>query len=77
MVVEGQILEVRKKLALRIRVLRKKRGWTQQDLADRADIAMRHIQRLESKRPSAIELDSIVKLSRAFKISISDFLSLD
>ena len=66
--IQTEFLEARRKLARRIRELRKARKWTQQELADAADMAMRHIQRLESKKPSAIELDSIVKLAKAFSI---------
>ena len=68
------LLEARRKLAKRIRELRKKRGWTQQELADKADLAMRHIQRLESGKPPAIELDSMVKLAKAFQITLSTLL---
>ena len=68
-------LEARKKLAKRIRQLRKAKGWTQQELADAADLAMRHIQRLESHKPPAIELDTIVKISATFKISPSELLN--
>ena len=68
-------LEARKKLAKRIRELRKKQDWTQQELADAADLAMRHIQRLESHKPPAIELDTIVKISKAFKITPSGLLN--
>ena len=73
-VIDAEIMEARKKLAERIRDLRKKKGWTQQELADHADVTMRHIQRLESKKPSAIELDTIVRISAAFKITSSEFL---
>ena len=68
------LLEARRKLAKRIRELRKKRGWTQQELADKADLVMRHIQRLESGKPPAIELDSMVKLAKAFQITLSTLL---
>lgn len=74
MAVDNAALEARRKLAKRIRELRKKRKWTQQKLADASDMAMRHIQRLESKKPSAIELDSIVKLSSALKMTPSELL---
>ncbi|GEM_PF-1097469 len=72
--IEAKFLEARKKLARRIRELRKKQEWTQQELAEQADLATRHIQRLESKRPPSIELDSIVKISAAFKITPSELL---
>ena len=70
-----ELIEARKKLARRIRELRKKRKWTQQELADESGLAMRQIQRLERVgKPPAIELDSIVKLSRAFRLTPSELL---
>lgn len=66
---EKEILEARRKFANRLRQLRKKKGWTQKELADKALIHVRHIQRLESNKPSAVELDSIVKLAKAFGIT--------
>ncbi|MBI4432944.1 MAG: helix-turn-helix transcriptional regulator [Candidatus Omnitrophica bacterium] len=71
-----EILEARKDFAKRLRELRKKKKWTQMELANRAKIHVRHIQRLESLiKTSAIELDSIIKLAKAFKITPSDLLS--
>ena len=72
---ENDIVEARKKLARRIRQLRKEKGWTQQKLADEADITMRHVQRLEStNKTPAIEIDSIIRISKAFNISASSLL---
>ncbi len=62
-------MEARRKFGKRLRELRKKNKWTQQELANEADIHVRHIQRLESDKPSAVELDSIVKLAKAFNIT--------
>jgi transcriptional regulator with XRE-family HTH domain len=42
--------DIRQKLAKRLKQLREKRGFTQEDLADKADIAYKHIQRLEGKK---------------------------
>ena len=72
---EKNIPEGRKKFAARLRELRKKKKWTQKELADRAKINVRHIQRLEGLKPSAVELDSIIKIARAFKITSSNLLS--
>jgi transcriptional regulator with XRE-family HTH domain len=72
---ESEIIEARRRLARRIRQLRKKRKWTQQELAERADLNIRHIQRLEStKKTPAIEIDSIVKLSKALSFHPSQLL---
>ena len=51
-----------------------KKGWTQEELAEYADIAVRHVQRLESKNPSPVTIDTIEKLAKAFKINCSKLL---
>ncbi len=67
--------QARKALARRIRLLRRRNRWTQADLAWESRLGVRHIQRLERvEKPPAIELDSIVKLSKAFKITLSELM---
>lgn len=73
---DREILEARKNFAKKLRQLRKGNKWTQQELADGAKIHVRHIQRLESLvKPPAIELDSIIRLAKAFKIKPADLLA--
>jgi len=67
---------IRLKFGKRLRNLRDKRRWTQEELAYRADIAYKHIQRLESKRPSPVKIDTIEKLAKAFRITPSKLLDL-
>ncbi len=72
---DDMILGARRKLARRLKMLRKRKGWTQQKMAERADIDIRHVQRLEStKKTPAIEIDTIVKISSAFNISPSKLI---
>jgi transcriptional regulator with XRE-family HTH domain len=66
--------ELRKKLGQRIRELRKKHGYTQEDLADISGLNYKHIQSLESKDPHNPQLDTLEKLAKAFKISVSQLL---
>lgn len=67
--------EMRLQFAKRLRALRKKKGWSQEELADRADMSWRQIQRLERlKNPPAVKIDAIYKLSKAFKIKTSKLL---
>lgn len=68
--------EIRHKFGKRLRQLRKARKWTQEDLSGHADIAYKHVQRLEGKKPSPVKIDTIEKLAKAFKISISKLLQL-
>jgi len=69
--------DVSLKLAKRIRKLRKEHNYTQQGLAELAEIDSKHIQLLEGKRPPASRLDTIEKLAKAFKMSPSEFLDFD
>lgn len=67
--------EIRLKFAAHLRRLRRKAGWTQEELAERADLAYRHIQRLESlKKPPPAKIDTLDKLAKAFKIPPSKLL---
>jgi len=60
---------IRIQFAHRLRALRKRAGWTQEELAERADLAYRHVQRLESlKNPPPAKIDTLGKLAKAFKI---------
>jgi len=65
---------IRLKLAKRLKQLRKKYSLTQEALSDKADLAYKHIQRLESKKPNAVKIDTLEKLAGAFGISISKLL---
>lgn len=47
---------------------------SQQKLAELADLDYKHIQRLESKNPTDVKLETIEKLAKAFKISCSKLL---
>lgn len=67
--------DIRIKFARRLRELRLRRKWTQEKLAEYADLAYRHVQRLEStKNPPPAKIDTIEKLAKAFKISPAKLL---
>jgi len=66
---------VRIKFAKRLRELRLKKEWTQEQLAEFADLAYRHVQRLEStKNPPPAKIDTLEKLAKAFRIKLSKLL---
>ena len=68
--------DIRVKFAKKLRELRLKRKWTQEELAEYADLAYRHVQRLESvKNPPPAKIDTIEKFAQAFKISPAKLLS--
>ena len=51
-----------------------KHGLSQQKLAELADIDYKHLQRLESKKPTDAKLETVEKLAKAFKITPSKLL---
>jgi len=57
-----------------LREHRKRRGLTQEKLAELADLSVEHIQRLEGKSPSGIRLETIVRLSKALRTTPSKLL---
>ena len=65
---------IRKKLAKRLRQLRKKYEYTQERLAELSGVDYKHIQLLESDRPSAVKIDTIEKLAKAFQMTPSKLL---
>ena len=65
---------IRQRFADRLRQLRNRKGWTQEELAEYADMAVRQIQYLESKNPSPAKIDTIEKLAKAFGLSCSKLL---
>lgn len=66
--------DIKIRLSNRLCYLRKKFGYSQQELAEFADIEYKHIQRLESKKPCDVKISTLEKLARAFKMPISKLL---
>ncbi|MBU1061884.1 MAG: helix-turn-helix domain-containing protein [Candidatus Omnitrophica bacterium] len=66
--------DIKASYSKRLRNLRKKYGYTQQKLAELAEVEYKHIQRLESKRPCDIKLSTMEKIAKAFDISLSELL---
>jgi transcriptional regulator with XRE-family HTH domain len=61
------------RLGRRIRLLRSKRGWTQQQFADMTGIGRVHVSELENgKREAGLRM--LEKLAGTFEIGVSDLL---
>ena len=77
-IIDERIAFMDKMLAIRfsrlLKVTRKKKKFTQERLAELADLSVIHIQRLEGRSPSGVTLETLIKLSKAFKISLPVFL---
>lgn len=66
--------KIRLELARQLRKLRMKYHLTQEEVAERSGLDTRYYQRLESRNPNAVKIDTIEKLAKAFKISCSKLL---
>ncbi|MCB9772629.1 MAG: helix-turn-helix transcriptional regulator [Candidatus Omnitrophica bacterium] len=66
--------DIRIKLAKRLRKLREENKLTQEQLAEASGVDYKHIQLLESKDPSAAKIDTLEKIAKAFKLSVSSLL---
>lgn len=61
----------RKAFGKRIRELRKKKGYSQEELADRADLHRTYIGSIERGEQN-VSLDNIAKIARALSTRIAD-----
>ena len=61
-------LNIRLKLGMRIKKLRKKYGYTQEKLSEVANIDYKYIQKIEGKNPPALKIDTIERLAKALKV---------
>lgn len=62
--------EVGRRFAQHLRRLRKKRNLTQEQLAELADISVKHVQRLESDAPCGVRLVTLHSLAKALEVSL-------
>lgn len=65
---------VRLELGRKIRYYRNKRGYTQERLAELANIDYKYLQRIEGKNPPALKIDTIEKLAKALKATPAELL---
>jgi transcriptional regulator with XRE-family HTH domain len=65
---------IRLEFAKQLRRLRRKRNLTQEEAAERAELDSRYYQRLESKKPNAVKIDTLEKLAKALKVRPSKLL---
>lgn len=65
---------IRLRLAETLKKLRKRRGLTQEKLAELTGIDYKYIQRLEGKNPPAIKIDTVQRIANAFKVEPSKLL---
>lgn len=68
--VRARLQDYRRHLGVRVKELRKERGWSQEDLADRAGMSQSHVCRLETGQ-HVPEHKTIEKLALAFGVPVS------
>lgn len=66
--------KIRLQFARRLKQERNKAKLTQEDVAELIGVSVRYYQMLESQKPTAIKIDTIEKLAKAFKIHPSQLL---
>jgi transcriptional regulator with XRE-family HTH domain len=63
------------RLGKRIRELRKKKGLSQEKLAVKAGITLRHFARLESSSPPAVAFDTLDAIARALDVPLPSLVT--
>lgn len=64
--------DIRLRLAKRLRALREKHRFTQDQLSRKAGISTKYLQNLEGKRPKKATIVTLEKLAKGFGISVSE-----
>ena len=66
-------MEIEGKLAERVRELRRERGWSQEELADRAGLHRTFISQIE-RAVKRTTIRSVSKLAKAFDVKMGELL---
>ncbi|WP_242362578.1 helix-turn-helix domain-containing protein [Limosilactobacillus antri] len=61
-------------IGAKIKQLRKDRGITQEELAERSSLSVNYISRIENKNDLNISISVLIKIADAFNISIADLV---
>lgn len=62
------------KLAQKIREVRIKRGYTQEELAELVKTSYKYIQRIEGKTPPDLRVSSVERIAKALNVKVSKLL---
>jgi transcriptional regulator with XRE-family HTH domain len=65
---------IRLQFAQRLKEERRKAKLTQEEVAEIIEVSTRYYQMLESKKPTAVKIDTIEKIAKAFKIKPAKLL---
>jgi DNA-binding Xre family transcriptional regulator len=67
-------MKIRLMLGKAVRGYRIKKKMTQLELAEKAGIQYKYLQRIEGKGPPAVRIDTIEKISKALRVEPRDLL---
>lgn len=67
-------MDINIKFSKTLKLIRKSKGMTQEQLAERSGIDYKYLQKLESKNPSSPTLQVLEKLALGLGISLYDFI---
>lgn len=68
-------MDINYKFSKALKSIRKSKGLTQEQLAERSDIDYKYLQKLESSNPSSPTLSVLEKLSRGLGITLTELIS--
>lgn len=63
-------------LSSNLRRLRKERGWTQEQLAERAGLTYRHFQQIEGVDRPGLQVATVERLAKALNVEMADLFCL-
>lgn len=69
--------DIARQLGDRIRLLRKKHGFTQNELAERSGISTKYLQNLEGNTPKRASIDTLQGLADGFNMPIWKLLRFE
>ena len=69
------VSKIRQKFAKNLRKLRKARGFTQEELAEKLDISVRYVQQLEGHQVPNVKLDTLATLAKVLNAAPKSFLA--
>ena len=67
-------MDINIKFSKTLKLIRKSKGLTQEQLAERSSIDYKYLQKLESKNPSSPTLQVLEKLSLGLGVSLQEFI---
>ena len=67
--------KIRKIFSANLRLHRKKKGMTQDELAEHLGISVRYVQVLEGKNPPNVKIETLDTIAKVLKIAAKDLIS--